>query len=187
MQREEVRQTVSTQFFQSLSESGTQITALPQDQLKAIVDAMADAVFSAIAAVEDEQMTMPASRAAAVPAYATEGELEEVEETQIWRGRPYMTIGTIYEITNQRIRVIKGVLGNRIEEVELVRVRDTKYKQHLGERMLDVGDITIISNDPSMPELVLHNVKNPIEVREMIRKATMEEKNRRGLRYREEM
>ncbi|MEZ4682721.1 MAG: PH domain-containing protein [Caldilineaceae bacterium] len=144
-------------------------------------------VFAAIAAVEDEDMGMSTSRGMAMPAYATEGALEEVEETLIWRGRPYMTIGTIYEITTQRIRVIKGILGNRIEEVELVRVRDTKYKQHLGERMLDVGDITVISNDPSMPELVLNNVKNPIEVREMIRKATIEEKNRRGLRYREEM
>ena len=113
--------------------------------------------------------------------------MEEVEEVQIWRGRPYMTVGTIYELTTQRIRVIKGILGNRIEEVELVRVRDTKYKQHLGERMLDVGDITVISNDPTTPELTLHNVKNPIEVREMIRKATIDEKNRRGLRYREEM
>lgn len=187
MQRDEVRQAMSAQFFDSLASSGTQITALPQDQLKAIIDSMADAVFAAIAAVEDDQMSMPASRSAAIPAYATEGELEEVEEVQLWRGRPYMTIGTIYEITNQRIRVIKGVLGNRIEEVELVRVRDTKYKQHLGERMLDVGDITVLSNDPSMPELVLHNVKNPIEVREMIRKAMMDEKNRRGLRYREEM
>jgi len=187
MQRDEVRQTVSTQFFQSLSESGTQITALPPEQLKAIVDSMADAMFSAIAAVEDEQSAIPASRSMTTPAYATEGALEEVEETHVWRGRPYLTIGTVYEITTQRIRIIRGVLGNRIEEVELVRVRDTKVKQHMGERMLDVGDITVISNDPSSPEITLNNVKNPIEVREMIRKAMMDEKNRRGLRYREEM
>jgi hypothetical protein len=34
---------------------------------------------------------------------------------------------------------------------------------------------------------VLHNVTDPIEVRELIRKAVNEEKERRGLRYREEM
>ncbi|HRW04223.1 MAG TPA: PH domain-containing protein [Caldilineaceae bacterium] len=186
MQRDEVRRIVNQQFFQSLAESGTQIHALPQDQLQAIVGAMADSVFAAIAAVEEEDFNAPAGRSAAMPTYS-EGAMEEVEEVQIWRGRPYMTVGTIYELTTQRIRVIKGILGNRIEEVELVRVRDTKYKQHLGERMLDVGDITVISNDPTTPELTLHNVKNPIEVREMIRKATIDEKNRRGLRYREEM
>ena len=113
--------------------------------------------------------------------------MEEAEEKEIWRGRPYLTVGTVYELTTQRIRVLRGILGNRVEEVELVRVRDTKFKQHLGERMLDVGDITVISTDPTMPELVLNNVKNPIEVRELIRKAVIEEKNRRGLRYREEM
>ncbi len=186
MQRDEVRQTVSTQFFQSLAETGTQITALPQDQLQAIVNAMADSVFAAIAAVEDEHLA-PAGRAAAMPMYNSEEPMEEAEEKEIWRGRPYLTVGTVYELTTQRVRVIRGILGNRMEEVELVRVRDTKFKQHLGERMLDVGDITIISTDPTTPELVLNNVKNPVEVRELIRKAVIEEKNRRGLRYREEM
>jgi hypothetical protein len=38
-----------------------------------------------------------------------------------------------------------------------------------------------------MPEVVLNNVRNPVDVREMIRKATQEEKQRRGLRYREEL
>jgi len=187
MQRDEVRQVVSTQFFQSLAETDVKVTALPQEQLQAIVHAMADSVFAAIAAVEDEDMGAPVSRSAAMPAYNSEEIMEEVEEKEIWRGRPYLTVGTIYELTTQRIRIIKGILGNRIEEVELVRVRDTKFKQHLGERMLDVGDITIISTDPSTPELMLNNVKNPIEVRELIRKAVIDEKNRRGLRYREEM
>ena len=111
----------------------------------------------------------------------------DVPEQQLWRGRPYLTVGTVYEITSQRIRVIKGLLGNTIDEVELVRVRDTRIKQHLGERVLDVGDITIISNDPSNPELVLNNVKSPMEVRELIRNAVNKEKDRRGLRYREDM
>ena len=128
------------------------------------------------------------SRGAAMPMPKNnEGVIEYVEEKQIWRGRPYLTIGTVYELTNQRIRVIKGLLGNKIEEIELVRVRDTNVKQHVGERMLDVGDVTILSNDASAPEFVMHNVKNPIEVRELIRKAVIEEKNRRGMRYREDM
>ena len=186
MQRDEVRKIVSDQFSQSLTDSGVQMTALPPNQLQAIVNAMADAVFAAVAAVEDENLGAGVSRAVATP-INKEGVLEYVEEKQIWRGRPYLTIGTVYELTNQRVRVIKGLLGNKIEEVELVRVRDTTVKQHVGERMLDVGDVTILSNDASAPELVLNNVKNPIEVRELIRKAVIEEKNRRGMRYREDM
>lgn len=191
MQRDEIRKIVSAEFQRSLAETGTQVTAIPANQLDAIVGAMADSVFAAIAAVEDEDFGQPAvaSRAAMPAAISAGGSemTESVPEQQLWRGRPYLTVGTVYEITSQRIRVIKGLLGNTIDEVELVRVRDTRIKQHLGERMLDVGDITIMSTDPTNPELVLNNVKNPMEVRELIRNAVIKEKDRRGLRYREDM
>ena len=68
-----------------------------------------------------------------------------------------------------------------------MRVRDTSVRQHVGERALNVGDVTIVSNDPSNPEYILNNVTNPSDVREMIRRATLAEKQRRGLHYREEM
>jgi hypothetical protein len=192
MQRDEIRQLISTEFQRSLAETGVQITALPANQLQALVSALADGVFAAIAAVEDEESNMPAvmSMAAGANGGSTNGGstmTAEAPEQQLWRGRPYLTIGTIYELTSQRIRVMKGILGNKIDEIELVRVRDTRVKQHVGERVLDVGDITIISNDPSNPEYILHNVRNPIEVRELIRNAVNKEKERRGLRYREDM
>jgi len=187
MQRDEIRQLVSTEFQRSLAETGVQITALPANQLQALVSAMADSVFAAIAAIEDLDAGVPAYAPRAVSPLGESDMTQDVPEQQLWRGRPYLTIGMVYEITSQRIRVMKGVFGNHIDEVELVRVRDTRVKQHLGERMLDVGDITIISNDPSNPEMVLNNVKNPLEVRELIRNAVNKEKERRGLRYREDM
>ena len=113
--------------------------------------------------------------------------LGEVEETLLWRGRPYLTIGTVYELTTQRLRIIRGILGNQVEEIELIRVRDTRVKQHLGERALNVGDVTILSNDTTAPEIILNNVNDPLAVRELIRKAVQAEKERRGLRYREDV
>lgn len=187
MQRDEIRQIVSSTFERSLAESGASITAVPANQLQAMVGALADSIFAAIAAVEDEQMNRSAPVAAMASTNGGDQMTADVPEQQLWRGRPYLTVGTIYEVTSQRIRVIKGLLGNTIDEVELVRVRDTRVKQHLGERVLDVGDITIISNDPSNPELVLNNIKSPMEVRELIRNAVNKEKERRGLRYREDM
>ncbi|MBX3014228.1 MAG: PH domain-containing protein [Caldilineaceae bacterium] len=187
MQRDEIRNIVNAEFQRSLAESGTQITALPPNQLQALAGALADSVFAAIAAVEDEETSLAPLPHNLVRPTGEPEMTQDVPEQKLWRGRPYLTIGTIYEITSQRIRVIKGVFGNHIDEVELIRVRDTSVKQHLGERMLDVGDITILSNDPSHPELVLNNVKNPLEVRELIRGAVNKEKDRRGLRYREDM
>ena len=60
-------------------------------------------------------------------------------------------------------------------------------RQNVGERMFDIGDITVVSGDASSPTKVLYNVRNPVEVRELIRKAVFDERERRGLRYREEM
>lgn len=185
MERDQVRQAVSAQVFQSLNESGVQITAIPQPQLQALVSALADGVFAALAVIEDENTSSFANRVVGAVGNGSSG--GAVEEKLLWRGRPYLTIGTVYEITTQRIRILRGILGNKIEEIELVRVRDTRVKQHVGERVLNVGDVTVISNDATAPEVTLNNVPNPIEVREIIRKAVMEEKERRGLRYREDM
>lgn len=182
MDQNQVRQVITAQFYQSLTASGVQVQSLSQDELQGIVNALADGVFAAMAALQDEAFdghAQPTARGATPN--------EPVVEVNLWRGRPFLTIGVIYELTSQRLRIIRGIFGNVIEEIELVRVKDTNVKQHAGERMLDVGDITVISTDSSTPEKVLHNVSDPLTVREMIRKATIEEKERRGLLYREEL
>jgi hypothetical protein len=186
MERSQIRQIITAQFYQSLAENGTQIQSIPQSELQSIVNALADAVFAALAAVESEGDPPAQTVRAAAPA-ADLDPVASVEEKLLWRGRPYLSIGTVYEITTQRIRIMRGIFGNTVDEIELVRVRDSRVKQHMGERMLDVGDVTIISDDATQPEFVLHNVSNPLEVRELIRKAMITEKERRGVRYREEL
>ncbi len=180
MNQQEVRNAVTSQFYQSLASSGVTVDAIPQAQLQAVVNALADGVFAALNGVESEGDRGMAADAVPNPDPAAEEEL-------LWSGRPYLSIGIRYELTSQRLRVIRGLLGRSVEEVELVRVRDTSVRQHVGERALNVGDVTIVSNDPSNPEYILNNVTNPSDVREMIRRATLAEKQRRGLHYREEM
>jgi len=180
MNRQEVRNTVTSQFYQSLADSGVTVDAIPQAQLQAVVNALADGVFAALNGIENE------GDRAITPA-ALQNDDPAAEEVLLWSGRPFLNIGIRYELTSQRLRVIRGLLGRSIEEVELVRVRDTTVRQHMGERTVNVGDVTIVSNDPSNPEYTLNNITDPSKVRELIRRATMAEKQRRGLSYREEM
>ncbi len=199
MNEQTVRQVVTARFYESLAQSGVEVTAIPQPQLQAIVNALADGVFAALDAMEteaDHSIAETSSRlgdpedgetAPSAPESSTAIADPLEKEELLWSGRPYLSIGVRYELTNQRVRLIRGLLGRSYHEIELVRVRDTSVTQHLGERALNVGDITITSSDPSHPEFTLHNVKDPMEVREMIRKATMQEKQRQGLHYREEM
>lgn len=184
MEQEAFRKAVTAQFYDSLAASGVEISAIPQAQLQVVVNALADSVFAALGDLLDEESNVPP--AGGKPA-GGESTVAQEPETSIWRGRPYLTIGTRYELTTQRLRIFHGILGKHLEEIELVRVRDTKVAQNPGERALNIGDITVFSNDPSTPEIKLRNISNPLEVREMIRKAMLVEKERRGLHYREEM
>lgn len=187
MQRDQVRDAVTQQFFQSLQDQGVEISAIPRPQLEALTKAIADSVFTVLASLEresDEYASRPLAEEDEIPQKLPEPSAEEV---LLWRGRPFLTIGTRYEITSQRIRIFRGILGNIIEEIELIRVRDTRLTQHMGERMINVGDVGVLSGDPSTPEIMLHNVRRPIEVRELIRKAVMAEKKRRGFYFREDI
>ncbi len=192
MQREEMRQLMEDQVQRSLAESGVVVTAIPADQMRAVVNAVADGIFAVFEALEDEELGAPVPRTVAAAADEMPGGTprrtgNHHEEAVLWHGRPYLTIGTRYELTSQRLRVHRGILGKRIDEIELIRVKDTRVKQHAGERVLNVGDVTVISSDATTPDFVLHNVRNPLEVRELIRQAVMSEKDRRGLYYREDI
>lgn len=187
MDRDQLRQAVTTQFFQSLRERGVDVSAIPQPQLQAMVEAFADSMFTVLAALEREGDTYAQTPNADDDLVPEELPAPTDEEVLIWRGRPLLTIGTRYELTNQRLRIFRGILGNVIEEIELVRVRDTRLKQHMGERMLNVGDVTVVSGDASTPEVILHNIRRPLEVRELVRKAVIAEKNRRGFYFREDI
>lgn len=176
MLKEDMRRVVSARVYQSLAESGVEITAIPQAQLQALINAFADGMIDALSSIEEESLKTESPT----------GDTHD-EETLIWKGRPYLSIGVRYELTSQRLRIFRGLLSTDMDEIELVRIRDTSVTQHLGERALNVGDIEITSNDPSDPMITLHNVTNPLEVRETLRKAVMEERKRRGFQYREEM
>ena len=179
MYRDDLRKTITARFHQSLSESNVEITAIPQNQLQAIVNALADGIIDGLGELENEANPTPGRpRPSGNPAD---------DEELLWTGKPYLSLGIRYELTSQRLRIIRGLLGRSVEEIELVRVRDTAVTQHMGERTLNVGDVKIVSNDANTPTLMLHNVRDPMHVRELIRKAVMAEKERRGLHYREEM
>lgn len=173
MRQEQVREIFTKQFYQTLEESKVNIEAISHSQMQALVQAMADGVFAVLGGAEDADVK------------SNTGPLDAEEEV-LWEGKPFGTIGTYYELTNQRLKIFTGLFGRNLEEVDLVRVRDTEVSQKLSERTFGVGDVTLVLADEKRPSVVLNNVKNPMEVRELIRKAYLAEHKRRGLRYRDE-
>jgi uncharacterized membrane protein YdbT with pleckstrin-like domain len=74
-----------------------------------------------------------------------------------------------YRITDQRIVIESGVLSRQIEEIDMRNVEDLVFRQSIVERLLGVGDVTIVSADQTSPRVRLVGLEKPRELRELIR------------------
>ncbi len=77
---------------------------------------------------------------------------------------------TLYEITSERIKIKRGILSKRTDELELYRVKDTSLIEPFLFRMFSVGNIVVVTADSTTPTLNLVGVKNASQVREELRK-----------------
>lgn len=113
-------------------------------------------------------------------------------ERVIWEGRPHrfwsprMAITNRYKLTNQRLMFEFGFIGKTTEEIDLYRVTDVGVKQHPLERITQMGDIYVASGDSSSPTKYLHNVPEPERIKDLIREASRQERERRRVMLRED-
>lgn len=75
---------------------------------------------------------------------------------------------TTYSLSEDRLFVDKGLIKLESEEILLYRIRDLKFTQTLGQRIFGVGSVTVQSSDKTTPVLVIENVKNAFDVKELI-------------------
>ncbi|PYQ59678.1 MAG: hypothetical protein DMF58_10800 [Acidobacteria bacterium] len=76
---------------------------------------------------------------------------------------------TIYTITTQRVILERGITTKSVEDIDLRYIDDTQFSQSLIQRMLGIGNVTIISSDKVAPNYVLRGIPDPRAIREMIR------------------
>lgn len=74
-----------------------------------------------------------------------------------------------YRVTDQRIVIESGVLSRQIEEIDMRNVEDLLFRQSLLERMLGIGDITVVSADRTAGNVRLVGLEKPRELRELVR------------------
>lgn len=94
---------------------------------------------------------------------------------------------TRYSLSDDRLFLSVGFLNIKDEEVLLYRIRDINTSRTLWQRLFGVGTITVLSSDKSLPTLVLQNVKNPMEVKELLHDQVEAMKIRRKVRVGEIM
>ena len=94
---------------------------------------------------------------------------------------------TRYAMSEDRLFTSVGFLNLKDDEILLYRVRDIDTSRRFWQRLFKVGTVTVISSDKTMPTMVLKNIKNPVEVKEMIHSMVEECKLKRRVRIGEIM
>jgi membrane protein YdbS with pleckstrin-like domain len=78
-------------------------------------------------------------------------------------------LGSTYRLYPDRLEVESGILGRKIENVELFRVRDVGLRQGLLGRLAGYGDVYLHSTDSSTPDLHIRAIDAPAEFYKQLR------------------
>jgi len=179
MNLDKIRATMISSIWQALAQSGVDLSAVPAEQQEKLVGKIADTVLVTMDQIMGEEIQQEPEELST--------NADETEERILWEGRPFLSLVEHYTITTERLKITRGLVGRKVENFELVRMQDIDYKQNIGERITNLGDIAIKGQDSSNPEVVMRNIAKPEEVYEIIRKAWLEARKRHGLQFREFM
>jgi membrane protein YdbS with pleckstrin-like domain len=86
-----------------------------------------------------------------------------------------------YRISNYRIDFERGLLGKKIETMELWHVDDIEFQQSFFDRLMGVGNITVFSDDQTTPKLELRGLPNPRSLFESLKQRVIAVKRQRGV------
>lgn len=85
---------------------------------------------------------------------------------------------TRYRLTTERLKIQKGFVFRRIEEVELFRIMDFRLCLPLHERIVGQGNIVVVTADKTLPIVKINGVSQPENLRNTMRQLVFE---RRGM------
>ena len=81
----------------------------------------------------------------------------------------FKTRFTVYEVTDQRIKLKTGILSQEIDECELYRVRDYRVVKPFFQRIFGLGRIELVTSDRSNSNINLNGIKDPENLYNLIR------------------
>ena len=109
----------------------------------------------------------------------------ENNNTILWQDRKHFMwfpfSFTKYYIENDRLMIKEGLFSTTLNETLLYRIVDLTFHQTLLGKLFGTGDIIVKAKADSTPELVLKNIKKPMEVRNLISQAVEESRQHRNV------
>ena len=93
------------------------------------------------------------------------------------------TRNTVYTLTDQRLKFTRGVLSKTTEDLELYRVRDSKFQQSFWERMVGLGELELYTTDETTTVISLPYIRDAEAVREKLRGLVEARRDAKRVRY----
>lgn len=87
-----------------------------------------------------------------------------------------------HELTTERIRLYEGVLNQKLDDVELYRVKDTSIERPFWCRIFGLSTLIIETSDRSQPRIEIRAIRDGLELREMLRKQVEYWRDRKRVR-----
>lgn len=101
----------------------------------------------------------------------------------VWKDRKHFMWFPIsftkYEIKNERLYQETGLFNTHYDELLLYRITDLCLKRSLAQKIFGTGTIVLSTKADSDKEVLLKNVKNPKEVKDLISHLVEEARNRK--------
>ena len=98
----------------------------------------------------------------------------------VWR---YLVVRTqVFELTSERLRLTRGVINQKIDEIELYRVKDSQMVRSWWMRLTGLASIVMETSDRTLPNLIIPAIHGGEQVRELLRKHVELQRDRKRVR-----
>lgn len=94
-------------------------------------------------------------------------------QNYLWKARKRNMFGlpwtfTEYILKEDVLTISSGFLNKRYDDTRLYRIRDFTVKRSLWQRIIGLGTIHVCSSDSSTPEFDIKNIKDVMNVKDLI-------------------
>ncbi|GEM_PF-713122 len=114
------------------------------------------------------------------------------DETILWtdKCRPFLGLPvstTSYALKEDLLLIKTGFLSKTEDEVRLYRILDVKLEQSFGQRIFNLGTISLNSSDKSQGNFKIVNIKDPAVVKALLSESVEKQRDEKRVVSREFM
>jgi membrane protein YdbS with pleckstrin-like domain len=76
--------------------------------------------------------------------------------------------GHHYRLTNRRLFVTTGFFSRRVDQVELIRIKDVYIQQSMIGDWLGIGNVVVITSEQTLPKAYLLGINEPRRIMDLV-------------------